>query len=81
MVTDFGFAQPTFDLIEENYGDVYAPPESMSPKNHPYDGEKADVFASAFVLLALRVRCLLPCERYIFTSDYYKDLEKGKPIG
>jgi hypothetical protein len=36
----------------KNYGASYTPPEVFDGHN-PYDGEKADVWASSFVLLAL----------------------------
>jgi serine/threonine protein kinase len=49
---DFGSAHQGLHLVTENYSNPYRPPEALI-EHSPYDGEKADVFASAFVLLAL----------------------------
>ena len=49
---DFGFAHHGLHLVTEKFANPYRPPEAGYEDFH-YDGEKADVFASAFVLLAL----------------------------
>lgn len=49
---DFGSAHQGLHLVTENYANPYRPPEALYG-HYPYDGEKADVFASSFILLAL----------------------------
>lgn len=53
MIADFGRARLSTEYATIPYGRRYGPPESYIA---PYDGEKADVFATAFILLALLKR-------------------------
>jgi serine/threonine protein kinase len=51
-IADFGMSQVDLHNVTANHGRVYRAPEILDGVN-PYDGEKADVFASAFILLAI----------------------------
>jgi serine/threonine protein kinase len=51
-IADFGNSQIDLHNITENHGINYRAPEILDGVR-PYDGEKADVFASAFILLAI----------------------------
>jgi membrane-associated tyrosine/threonine-specific cdc2-inhibitory kinase len=51
-IADFGMSQGGLHNISTDYGRSYAAPEILDGLR-PYDGEKADVFASAFILLAI----------------------------
>ena len=53
-IADFGMSQIEIDLhkVTAKHGLVYRAPEILDGAI-PYDGEKADVFASAFILLAI----------------------------
>ena len=59
-IGDFGFAQDKFPIYEDLGSRIYRAPE-ICKKHFPYDGEKADVFALAFVLFAMRMK-LFPVE-------------------
>ena len=49
---DFGIAQHGLHSVTDASASPYRPPEALT-EHFPYDGEKSDVFSSAFVLLAL----------------------------
>jgi serine/threonine protein kinase len=51
-IADFGMSQIDLHDVNANHGIVYRAPEILDGVR-PYDGEKADVFASAFILLAI----------------------------
>ena len=51
-IADFGMSQIDLHDVNANHGIVYRAPEILDGMR-PYDGEKADVFASAFILLAI----------------------------
>ena len=51
-IADFGMSQFDLHKVEADHGSVYTAPEILDGLR-PYDGEKADVFASAFILLAI----------------------------
>jgi serine/threonine protein kinase len=51
-IADFGMSQFNLHHITANHGRIYRAPEILD-EVRPYDGEKADVFASAFILLAI----------------------------
>jgi serine/threonine protein kinase len=51
-IADFGMSQFNLHHINANHGLVYRAPEILDGVR-PYDGEKADVFASAHILLAI----------------------------
>jgi len=51
-IADFGMSQVDLHSVTANHGLVYRAPEILD-RVRPYDGEKADVFASAFILLAI----------------------------
>jgi len=51
-IADFGMSQKNYHNVNAKHGAVYGAPEILK-KMRPYDGEKADVFASAFILLAI----------------------------
>jgi serine/threonine protein kinase len=51
-IADFGMSQVDLKNVTANHGLVYRAPEILDGVR-PYDGEKADVFASAFILLAI----------------------------
>ena len=53
-IADFGMSQIEIDLhkVTAKHGLVYRAPEILDGAS-TYDGEKADVFASAFILLAI----------------------------
>jgi hypothetical protein len=51
-ISSFGMSQFDLHNITANHGQVYKAPEILDGVR-PYDGEKADVFASAFILLAI----------------------------
>ena len=51
-IADFGMSQIDLHNVTANHGMVYRAPEILDGIR-PYDGEKADVFASAFILLAI----------------------------
>ena len=51
-IADFGMSQIDLHNVTADHGLVYRAPEILDGMR-PYDGEKADVFASAFVLLAI----------------------------
>ena len=49
---DFGSAHHSLRSVTYASTSPYRPPEALT-EHFPYDGEKSDVFGSAFVLLAL----------------------------
>lgn len=49
---DFESAHHGLHSVTDASASPYRPPEAL-PEHSPYDGEKSDVFASAFVLLTL----------------------------
>jgi len=51
-IADFGMSQIDLHDVNAKHGLVYRAPEILDGVR-PYDGEKADVFASAFILLAI----------------------------
>jgi serine/threonine protein kinase len=51
-IADFGMSQFDLHHITANHGLVYRAPEILDGVK-PYDGEKADIFASSFILLAI----------------------------
>jgi hypothetical protein len=51
-IANFGMSQFGLHHITAEHGMVYRAPEILDGMR-PYDGEKADVFASAFILLAI----------------------------
>ncbi len=51
-LADFGMSQTDLHNVNAKHGIVYRAPEILNGMR-PYDGEKADVFASAFILLAI----------------------------
>jgi len=51
-IADFGMSQFDLHNVTAKHGLVYRAPEILDGLR-PYDGEKADVFASAFILLAI----------------------------
>ena len=51
-IADFGMSQFNLHKVTEKHGLIYRAPEILDGLR-PYDGEKADVFASAFILLAI----------------------------
>ena len=51
-IADFGMSQFDLHNVTANHGSIYRAPEILDGAI-PYDGEKADVFASAFILLAI----------------------------
>jgi serine/threonine protein kinase len=51
-IADFGMSQFELHNVTAKHGLVYRAPEILDGAS-TYDGEKADVFASAFILLAI----------------------------
>ena len=51
-IADFGMCQNDLHNVSSRHGASYGAPEILDGMI-PYDGEKADVFASAFILLAI----------------------------
>ena len=51
-IADFGMSQIDLYEVNADHGRVYRAPEILDGLR-PYNGEKADVFASAFILLAI----------------------------
>jgi serine/threonine protein kinase len=51
-IADFGMSQFKLHDVTAKHGLVYRAPEILDGASN-YDGEKADVFASAFILLAI----------------------------
>ena len=51
-IADFGMSRSDIHNISTVYGKSYGAPEILDGLR-PYDGEKADAFASAFILLAI----------------------------
>ena len=71
-IGDFGFAQDKFPIYEDLGSRIYRAPEICN-KIFPYDGEKADVFALAFVLFTMRMKTY-PTEH----EDIYNIIETKK---
>ena len=65
-IADFGMCQEDFHNVNNAHGAHYKAPEILDNMK-PYDGEKADVFASAFVLLAIFAVNIFPISK----SDRY----------
>jgi len=51
-IADFGMSQIDLYEVNADHGRVYRAPEILDGLR-PYNGERADVFASAFILLAI----------------------------
>jgi serine/threonine protein kinase len=51
-IADFGMSHINLHNVSSDHGRSYRAPEILDGMR-PYDGEKADVFASAFILLAI----------------------------
>lgn len=73
MITDFGMVEQNQEGIIVPYGAVYGPPEYILHGKTPYNGEKADVFATAFILLALLARNRFGADEQC-ESNFYKYL-------
>lgn len=88
MIADFGCAKSKVnpDNIVQ-YGDIYGPPELVRNGITPFDGEKADVFASAFILLALQTgnwfgrmdQCLSPMYEHLMNGGDMAEI--WQPLG
>ena len=78
-IADFSMSAFKTDPITSPCGYYYGPPEVHHKNKEPYDGEKADVFATAFILLALKTHTWFGKEEQCKT-DYYKYLKKGGPM-
>ncbi|TNV79650.1 hypothetical protein FGO68_gene15454 [Halteria grandinella] len=79
LICDFGMAKFTDEQTKPVYGQRYGPPEKFPGALHPFSGAKADVFACAFILLALLTRKMLSSGEQALSKSYGYFLQyKGK---
>lgn len=52
-IGDFGMAKENSINITDLPGEGSRPPEFLANRDEPYDGEKADIFAASFILIAI----------------------------
>lgn len=64
-VGDFGMAKENPTMMYGTHGCWYTPPEILANPIEAYDGEKADVFCSSFVLI------------FIFTTKRFSNKEQS----
>jgi serine/threonine protein kinase len=79
-IADFGMSQFNLKIVTAEHGACYRAPEILKEMS-PYDGEKADVFASAFILLAIfaisSFQLHKDCEDLAMSKDYMKFKTNG----
>ena len=72
-IADMGMVSANNHAVSERCGYRYGPPERVIEGRQIIDGEKADVFATGFILLALLLRRTLGSEEQC-ESPTYKEI-------
>lgn len=78
-IGDFGMAKEKHKQIKEHYGKHYRAPENLAHPEKAYDGEKADVFAAAHVLITLFTKIRFSNDEQA-DSQFYKDFIENKNL-